>query len=170
MQLAILTWILAYLIGSISPIYFIRKQDIQKSVEIIIQIFDFIKGGFPLLLAFYLSLPGYAFYLAAFFTVIGHCFPFYLGFKGGKGFITTLGALATLWIFQVLFNFFTTTLLIVLTLVILTFYICLLFLLTTHYHHKIFLLEQKEKAVNERHEQLQVLAERLEKHEKKKGR
>ena len=47
-------------------------------------------------------------FIAALAAVIGHCFPFYLGFKGGKGFATYIGLcflidpLATLIILAVL--------------------------------------------------------------------
>ncbi len=52
---------------------------------------DCVKGIIPLLLAMALSIAGTGLALVAVAAFIGHCFPVYLGFKGGKGVATGLG-------------------------------------------------------------------------------
>lgn len=104
--------ILAYLIGSISPSYligkYIYKIDIRKEgsgnpgstnalrtmgkkVGAVVLLVDFLKGA----LAAYLGMATYGqefSILTGFAGILGHDFPFYLGFKGGKGVATSLGA------------------------------------------------------------------------------
>ncbi len=126
----ILSLVLAYLIGSISPAYIlgklVKKIDIRKYgsknagamnaghvigkwAGVITAMFDMLKG----IIAFYItllifqapmnvpnaSLIPLAAYFAGFFAILGHDFPFYLNFKGGKGAATTYGFIILLSIF-----------------------------------------------------------------------
>ena len=98
--------ILGYLIGSFNPSYFIAKFkgfDIRsagsgnaggsnalitmgKKVGAFCCIFDVLKAAFAVRLAIYLFPEvelGYS--VAAVSCILGHMFPFYMGFKGGKG-------------------------------------------------------------------------------------
>ncbi len=125
----ILSLILAYLIGSINPAYILGKLvkhiDIRKYgtknagamnaghvigkwAGILTALFDVLKG----IIAFYVtflifkipiglhapSVP-LAAYLAGFLAIVGHDFPFYLNFRGGKGAATTYGLIVLLNIF-----------------------------------------------------------------------
>ena len=54
---------------------------------------DALKGSFTVGLAQYLELPPLMLGLIAIATMIGHIFPIYYGFKGGKGVATTAGIL-----------------------------------------------------------------------------
>lgn len=63
--------------------------------------FDFVKGALPcLLFGLWFAASGYDFQLGAAFTglfvMIGHSFPPYYGFKGGKGFLVLLSELFVL--------------------------------------------------------------------------
>ena len=57
---------------------------------------DFIKGQLGVLLGGCLLDTPAAMVLGGFFAVVGHMFPLFLGFKGGKGVATALGVMATL--------------------------------------------------------------------------
>lgn len=167
MQLTILIAILAYLIGSISPLYFIRNREIEGAAFVFTSIFDVLKGAFPLVIALYFSIPHYVYYLIALCTVLGHCFPFYVGFRGGKGFAPAVGALLCLWTLQGIFQFFTTALLGMITLIVMIFYLVLMFFLTKHYTRKMMGLEIKQQDLNKRQQRLKELEQRLQKHEEK---
>jgi glycerol-3-phosphate acyltransferase PlsY len=56
---------------------------------------DVLKGAFPTFLAFRYFGPDMA-VLAGLGAVLGHCFPLWLGFKGGKGVATAAGVLLAL--------------------------------------------------------------------------
>ena len=74
---------------------------------------DFLKGIIPVIVAHYVC-PEHKFVfvlLSAFMAVIGHIFPAYFGFKGGKGVATSFGAVIAIsvltgkfWIPFVLFG------------------------------------------------------------------
>ena len=109
----ILGALIAYLIGSISPSLIISKiknKDIRSfgsknlgasntaillgwKLGVLVGFLDILKGVIPVLLAGIL-LPEYTYlpFVVATAAVLGHIFPFYLKFKGGKGFATFLGA------------------------------------------------------------------------------
>lgn len=63
-----------------------------KGYAAVVFIFDILKGVLPALV---LKLAGfeYASYAYGILAVIGHCFPLYFGFKGGKGVATAIGVL-----------------------------------------------------------------------------
>ncbi len=74
-----------------------------KGAAAMVLVFDILKGCLiPLILIlfgkepwlpiFYKTCNSMA-YIYAFFAVVGHCFPLYYGFKGGKGIATAAGAL-----------------------------------------------------------------------------
>lgn len=109
--------LLSYLIGSISTgyilFYITDKKDIRnygshgtgatnvlriKGWRYALPVFvlDFFKGSLPVLLALKLFDDQSFAALCGFFTVLGHCFPFYFKFKGGKGVATAAGVFAVL--------------------------------------------------------------------------
>ncbi|MCD8049468.1 MAG: glycerol-3-phosphate 1-O-acyltransferase PlsY [Clostridia bacterium] len=109
---AVIAAIAGYLIGSINlSIVFsrIKGRDIRemgsgnagttntlrtmgKGYAAIVFVFDFLKGFLPALILCKLGLgaEGYAYGLLA---IVGHCFPIYYGFKGGKGVAAAIGVL-----------------------------------------------------------------------------
>lgn len=67
-----------------------------KKAGILIFLLDFVKGQLGVLLgACMLGLPG-AMVVGGFFAMLGHMFPLFIGFKGGKGVATSLGVIAAL--------------------------------------------------------------------------
>ena len=67
-----------------------------RKAGILIFLLDFIKGQLGVLLgACMFCLPG-AMVVGGFFAMLGHIFPIFLGFKGGKGVATSLGVIAAL--------------------------------------------------------------------------
>ena len=70
----------------------------SKKLAIATLIFDAGKGATAVLLANHLTSDALT-ALAAVLVVLGHCFPVWLKFKGGKGVATSLAALATLDIY-----------------------------------------------------------------------
>lgn len=105
--------LLAYLIGSVSGSYIIGKAvlkiDIRnygsgnagttnairvmgKKLGVFVFIIDFFKAVLCMLLVIKFWGREYT-YLAMLFCSAGHCFPFYMKFKGGKGVAVTFGSL-----------------------------------------------------------------------------
>jgi glycerol-3-phosphate acyltransferase PlsY len=106
--------LLAYLIGDI-PFAFIltklaKKGDIRfagegnvgarnvlhtvgKAYGILVALLDFSKGFIIALLCLFLNAPLYITFLAGFAVLLGHGFPIFLKFKGGKGVATAFGFL-----------------------------------------------------------------------------
>jgi len=113
--LALLISILSYFIGSIPTGYILfklkEKKDIRAfgsrttgatnvlrtsgpSLAILVLILDVAKGLLPALLAKeIISSPALGLG-CAFLAAVGHCFPIFLGFRGGKGVATSCGVLA----------------------------------------------------------------------------
>ncbi len=98
--------LLAYLIGSLSPsalIARIKHKDLKeegtgnlgatnttlvfgKKLGFLVMIFDIFKAFLAVKISVFVA-PEVEWFaiLVGFFAIIGHCFPFYLRFKGGKG-------------------------------------------------------------------------------------
>ncbi len=112
----ILTIFTAYLLGCFSPAYFLGKMtkdvDIRnygsgnagttnairvfgKKVGILTFLIDMIKGILAVIIGRYLMGPEGG-YIAAIFVVLGHNWPVFLNFKGGKGVATSFGVLMIL--------------------------------------------------------------------------
>lgn len=64
----------------------------NKALALITLLFDGSKGAIAIGLAYALGLKG-LFILVGLFAILGHIFPIWLKFKGGKGVATTLGVL-----------------------------------------------------------------------------
>ena len=62
----------------------------------LVLIFDLLKGTLPVYIAYYLNIPPFAIGFIGIATCLGHIFPPYFGFKGGKGVATGLGTLLPL--------------------------------------------------------------------------
>lgn len=114
MYIYILCALAAYLIGSFSPALVISKiknKDIRSNGTgnlgasnatillgwksgVLVGLIDILKAFIPVMLVKYF-LPGYTAlpYIVATCVIMGHIFPFYLKFKGGKGFATYMGAI-----------------------------------------------------------------------------
>lgn len=115
--------VLTYLFGAIPSgylfFYFSEKKDIRdfgsgstgatnvlrlKGWELAVPVLvvDLIKGALPVFLALRLF-PGKNFALGiAVLAVIGHCYPVYIRFSGGKGIATTFGTFSVLAFFPFL--------------------------------------------------------------------
>ena len=112
---------IAYLLGSINPSIIVSKllgkSDIRKhgsgnagatntlrvlgkKAAILVVIGDALKGVVAVLFASFLSKfsadPDLCIYPAGLFVVVGHIFPLYFGFKGGKGIMTSIAVVFTL--------------------------------------------------------------------------
>lgn len=58
----------------------------------VVQVVDILKGALAVLIPLLLGLATQVWYLAALAAVVGHIYPVFAGFKGGKGMNTLLGA------------------------------------------------------------------------------
>jgi len=117
MMLTAVSFILAYLIGAISfSIIFtklIKKEDIRnygsgnagatntlrvlgKGPAVIVLILDALKGVASILIAMAFGLEDWAVALTGLFAIVGHVWPIYYGFRGGKGVATTIGVICML--------------------------------------------------------------------------
>ncbi|MGP4078332.1 glycerol-3-phosphate 1-O-acyltransferase PlsY [Pseudalkalibacillus sp. R45] len=109
--------IIGYLIGSISFSYLIAKKikkiDIRTQGSgnagatntlrllgwgpaITVLLLDASKGIVAVLLSYLVGVEGWIAFIAGLFAIIGHNWPIYYGFKGGKGVATTIGVFAIL--------------------------------------------------------------------------
>lgn len=114
----VLLFIIAYLLGSIPTGYLIVKKkkgiDIKKvgsgaiggtnvarvlgiKYGILVSLLDVLKAYFPVLLATKFLCFGWQLTFVAFAPVLGHIFPVFLKFKGGKGMSTMVGSLFALF-------------------------------------------------------------------------
>lgn len=111
----ILTILIPYLIGGFSPAYFLGRMtkdiDIRnygsgnagttnamrvfgKKIGVLTFLIDMLKGVLAVIIGRYLMESGG--YVAAIFVVLGHNWPVFLNFKGGKGVATSFGVLIIL--------------------------------------------------------------------------
>jgi glycerol-3-phosphate acyltransferase PlsY len=107
--------VLAYLFGAIPTGYLLfklsEKKDIRKfgsrntgatnvmrlkgwKYAVPVAMFDVLKGFLPAFLAVKLFRDPRLALIASFLAVLGHCFPVYIRFRGGKGVAVTIGAFA----------------------------------------------------------------------------
>ena len=90
-----------------------------KFPAVLVTIGDFSKGAIALLLGHLLVMtvggtgsftdfPFYGEYIVAFFVMMGHCFPVFYGFRGGKGILVSAGVILILnpWMLLVLLAIF----------------------------------------------------------------
>lgn len=106
--------LLAYLLGSISSALIVARvmylpdprslgsgnpgatnvlRTGNKKAAAITLLGDLLKGLIPVFVAIKLEYPSYVVCAAGLAAIIGHMYPVFLGFKGGKGVATTLGVL-----------------------------------------------------------------------------
>src|SRR3954447_26205415 len=64
----------------------------RRELAALTLVLDALKGALAVLIARYFW-PGDAMFIAAIAVFLGHCFPVWLGFKGGKGVATFIGIL-----------------------------------------------------------------------------
>jgi acyl phosphate:glycerol-3-phosphate acyltransferase len=64
-----------------------------KKAAIIVLLADALKGFLPVVVAHIVGLSGFALGLVAFAAVVGHIYPIFFQFEGGKGVATALGAM-----------------------------------------------------------------------------
>jgi len=64
-----------------------------KSAALLVLFFDVLKGALPSYLAYLAGLPEYAIGIVAISACIGHMYPIFFSFKGGKAVATALGAM-----------------------------------------------------------------------------
>ena len=67
-----------------------------KKAAAIVLLADGLKGAIPVLIAYFLGLELFELTLVALAAFLGHVYPIFFGFKGGKGVATFIGALLAL--------------------------------------------------------------------------
>jgi len=72
----------------------LRLHDAQAASLVLI--FDLLKGALPVYIAYFIGIPPVAIGIIGITTCLGHIFPVYFNFKGGKGVATGLGILLPL--------------------------------------------------------------------------
>lgn len=111
-----LIWLLSYLLGATSPAIWLSKlfgfedprqhgsgnpgatnmlRTTNKWLAVITLMVDMAKGFIPVWIGLYLFNIEVAIF-SGLFAFIGHCFPIYFNFKGGKGVATAIGCLLAL--------------------------------------------------------------------------
>ena len=70
-----------------------------KKIASFVLIFDGLKGAIPVIMANYFGLSFFELTFILLFAFLGHVFPLFYGFKGGKGVATYLGGLIGLNLF-----------------------------------------------------------------------
>lgn len=65
-----------------------------KKIALLVFLFDTLKGMLPVWAGYYLGLSHFELGLVAIGACLGHIFPIFFQFKGGKGVATALGAMA----------------------------------------------------------------------------
>lgn len=114
---AVIAIIIAYLLGSISSAILVAKalhlpdprtegsgnpgatnvlRTSGRKAGVLVLIGDLAKGLLAVLLAHLFGVEGFMLGLVAVAAVLGHVFPVYFGFKGGKGVATAIGGLLAL--------------------------------------------------------------------------
>ncbi len=109
--------VISYFLGSISSSIIISKmfgvadirehgsgnagatnvlRTVGKKAAFLTFIFDVLKGAVPIIIMNVLKFSLVFMLAAGFAAVLGHIFPIYFGFKGGKGVSTSFGAVITL--------------------------------------------------------------------------
>lgn len=109
--------VIGYLLGSISFSYLIgkvfKKVDIReygsgnagatntlrvlgKGPAILVLVLDVLKGVAAVFISFLIGGDSWIPFVAGLFAIIGHNWPIFFGFRGGKGIATTIGVLLTL--------------------------------------------------------------------------
>ncbi|MFY9114733.1 MAG: glycerol-3-phosphate 1-O-acyltransferase PlsY [Dethiobacteria bacterium] len=77
--------------GNIGATNILRKMGARYAILVLL--LDTGKGALVILAAQHLKVSPSIMLLAGFLVIVGHCFPVFLGFKGGKGVATSLGVL-----------------------------------------------------------------------------
>ena len=106
--------LIGYLLGCLLPAYFIARargvdlrsvgdrnlgtanvfRQMGRGPAVLTALYDMAKGPLAIVIAFYwLGAPEFWAYSAGLAAIVGHRYPFYLGFKGGRGFATASGLL-----------------------------------------------------------------------------
>jgi glycerol-3-phosphate acyltransferase PlsY len=114
-MIKVLFGLASYLVGSIPTGYLLIRAADRKDIRqfgsgntgatnvlrvkglkfaIPVMIVDVLKGFLPAFLALRLFHDPFLAALSGFLAVLGHCFPFSIGFRGGKGMATSIGAFA----------------------------------------------------------------------------
>lgn len=116
--------IAAYLLGSISSAIlftrFTKQTDIRevgsgnpgttnilriagKKAALVVFVFDVLKGALPVYTGFLIGYPTYILSIIAVAACVGHMYPIYFNFKGGKAVATALGAMMPInWLLTLL--------------------------------------------------------------------
>jgi len=115
--MAWLVALLGYILGSVPTGYvagrLLKDEDIRRlgdgnagaqnayhelghKTGIIIFLVDVTKGALPVLVAQAVALPQVAILITGMVTVVGHNWPVFIGFRGGRGEATTIGVLLAL--------------------------------------------------------------------------